>query len=144
MIQGNGNIETLEAFVTMPVLNSIDLAGVVTATLNDFSQPQMTVSVGGVSRLQGNALMISDLTASVSGVSQLGFGDIRPIGNANIDVSGVSQATLNMDVGSTLTGSVGTGQGTDVSTVFYYGTNVAVNVTTDLLSSVIKLGETRP
>ena len=88
--------------------------------------------------------MINDLTASVSGVSQLGFGDIRPIGNANIDVSGVSQATLNMDVGSALKGSMGTGQGTGVSTLFYYGTNVTVNVTTDLLSSVIKLGETRP
>lgn len=144
LISGDGNIETLHAFVTMPVLNRIDLTGVVNASLNDFNQMQMTVNVGGVSRLQGNALMINDLTASVSGVSQLGFGDIRPIGNANIDVSGVSQATLNMDVGSTLTGSVGTGQGTDVSTLFYYGTNVAVNVTTDLLSSVIKLGETRP
>jgi hypothetical protein len=88
--------------------------------------------------------MIDDLTASVSGVSLLDFGNIRPIGNANIDVSGVSQATLNMDVGSTMTGSVGTGQGTGVSTLFYYGTNVAVNVSKDPLSSIVRLGETRP
>lgn len=141
---GDGDIDTLEAIVTLPELNSIDLDGVVNVILNDFDQSQMTVNVGGVSRLQGNGLMIGNLTASISGVSQLNFGDIRPIGNANIDVSGVSQATLNMDVGSTMTGSVGTGQGTGTSTLFYYGTNVAVDITTDATSSVIKLGESRP
>ena len=141
---GDGIIETLHASVTMPVLDRIDLTGVVSATLNDFDQTQMTVNVRGVSRLQGNDLTIGNLTARVSGVSQLAFGGVRPIGFADIDVSGVSQATLNMDVGSTLTGSVGTGQGTGVSTLFYYGTNVNVSVTTDFLSSVIRLGGTRP
>ena len=105
---------------------------------------QMTVNVGGVSRLRGEGLQIGDLTASVSGVSLLDFGGIRPIGSANIDISGVSQATLNMEVGSTLTASVRTGQGTGHSILFYYGTNVATNVTTDASSSVTKLGETRP
>jgi hypothetical protein len=141
---GGGNIDTLEALVTMPVLDRIDLIGVANALVSGFNQAQMTLNVGGVSRLRGEALMIDDLTANVSGVSLLDLGEIRPIGTANIDVSGVSQATLNMDVGSTMTGSVGTGQGTGVSTLFYYGTNVTVNVTTDALSSVAKLGETRP
>jgi hypothetical protein len=84
------------------------------------------------------------LTSTVSGVSLLDFGDIRPIAHANIDVGGVSQATLNMDVGSSLTGSVGTGQGTGVSTLFYFGTNVNVNVATDGLSRVTRLGDTKP
>ena len=141
---GDNNIDTLEAVVTLPVLNSVILEGVVNVVLNDFEQTQLTVNVGGVSRLRGNSLMISDLTATVSGVSLLDFGDIRPLGSANIDVSGVSQATLNMDVGATLTGSVGTGQGTGVSTLFYYGTDVTVDVTTDGLSSIVRLGDTRP
>ena len=144
LFDGSGNITTLDAIVTMPVLDRIDLTGVVNAHLNDFDQAQMTINVGGVSRLQGDALRIGDLTANVSGVSQLDLGGIRPIAEASIDVGGVSQATLNMDVGATMTGSVGTGQGTGVSTLFYYGTNVAVNVSTGLLSSVVKLGETRP
>jgi hypothetical protein len=144
LLMGNNNANTLEAFVTMPVLDKIDLTGVVNVMLNDFDQPQMTVNVGGVSRLHGNALSIDSLTATVTGVSQLGFGDIHPIGNANINVSGVSLATLNMDVGSTLTGSVATGQGTGVSTLFYYGTNVNLNVSNDFTSTVMKLGETRP
>jgi hypothetical protein len=144
LAQGNGNIDRLDAYITMPVLDKIDLTGVANATLNGFDQAQMTVNVGGVSRLQGKAMTISNLTANVSGVSLLNLRETHPIGYANINVSGVSQATLNMAVGSSMTGSVGTGQGTGVSTLFYYGTNVAVNVTTDALSSIVRLGDTRP
>ena len=84
------------------------------------------------------------MTAAVSGVSLLDLGGIRPIGNANIDISGVSQARLNMEAGSTLTGSVTTGQGTGHSMLFYYGTNVTENVTPTAVSRVTRLGDTRP
>jgi hypothetical protein len=91
-----------------------------------------------------NCFISTPVTATVSGVSLLGFGGVAPIGNANVDVGGVSQATLHMEVGSTLAGSVRTGQGTGVSELFYYGTSVDENVTTDGLSRVTRLGETRP
>lgn len=113
-------------------------------TLQNFDQAQMVIELGGVSSLRGEGLRIGDLDATVSGVSSLDLGDIGPIGQASVDISGVSQATLNMAFGSTLTGSVRTGQGTGESRLFYYGTNVAVNVTTDSLSRVIRLGDTRP
>ncbi|MCP5090335.1 MAG: hypothetical protein GY949_05370, partial [Gammaproteobacteria bacterium] len=143
---GNNNGQILNAFVTMPLLDQIDVAAgaLANVTLRNFEQPQMIVNVGGVSSLRGEGLRIGDLTASVSGVSLLDFGGIRPIGNANIDVSGVSQATLNMEVESTLTGSVRTGQGTGASALFYYGTNVTADVTTDSLSRVMRLGGTKP
>ena len=80
----------------------------------------------------------------MSGVSYLDFGGIRPIGSANIEISGVSQALLNMQVGSALAGSVTTGQGTGESRLYYFGTNVTVDVTTDSLSRVIRLGDTKP
>jgi len=143
---GGNDTLFLTAFVTMPVLNRVDVeaGSIANVTLRDFDQMQMTVNVGGVSRLSGERLMLGDLTATVSGVSLLDFGGIRPIGNANVDVSGVSQATLNMEVGSTVTGSVQTGQGTGHSILFYYGTNATVNVTTDALSRVTRLGDTKP
>ncbi len=143
---GNNNTQMLNAVVTMPLLNRIDVGAdaLANVTLKDFDQMQMTVNLGGVSGLRGEGLMIGDLAATVSGVSFLDFGSIRPIGNANIDISGVSQATLNMEVGSSLTGSVRTGQGTGNSALFYYGTNVRVNVTTDASSSITRLGDTRP
>ena len=141
---GNGSIETLDAHVTMPVLDRIDLTGVVYARLRNFDQPQMTMNVGGVSYLAGDGLRIGHLLATVSGVSRLDLGDIRPIGQADIDVGGVSQATLNMDVGSTLSGSVSTGQGTGTSALYYYGTDVTLNVAVGWNASVTWLGDTRP
>jgi hypothetical protein len=141
---GDGQIEMLEARVTMPVLDRIDLTGVVNARLYDFDQAAMTINVGNVSNLRGDALRIGYLQATVSGVSRMDLGDIRPIGQADIAISGVSQATLNMDVGSRLSGSVSTGQGTGASALFYYGSNVVLDVATGDNASVTWLGETRP
>jgi len=140
----NGNLTTHHAFVTMPVLDKVDVTGVANVTLNGFNQSQMDFRLASVSHLTGNAPTIDNLTATVSGVSRLDLGDIRPIGYADIQVSGVSQATLNMGVGSTMTGSVATGQGTGTSSLFYYGTNVVVDVTTDSSSSIVRLGATKP
>ena len=137
LLPGNDNIETIEAVVTLPVLNSIDLDGVVSATVNDFNQSQMTTNIAGVSQLRGDSLTINELTASVAGVSRLSLVNIDPIGSANIDVGGVSEAILNMGVGSALAGSL-----TGTSKLSYYGTNVMVNVMTDPGLSVVKLGET--
>jgi hypothetical protein len=144
LLPGDGQIETLEARVTMPVLDRIDLTGVVNARLHDFDQAEMTINVGNVSNLRGDALRIGHLQATVSGVSRMDLGDIRPIGQADIAVSGVSQATLNMDVGAQLSGSVSTGQGTGVSALYYYGSNVTLDVVTGDNASLVWLGETRP
>ena len=143
---GGNNTRFFNARITVPELNRIDVAAgaLANVTLRNFDQTQMTVNLSGVSSLYGSDLQIGDLTAAVSGVSYLDFGGIRPIGNANIDISGVSQAVLNMQVGSTLAGSVRTGQGTGESRLYYFGTAVAVNVTTDSLSRVVRLGDTKP
>ena len=67
---GDHDIETLEGRVTLPVLNRVDLDGVVKVTLSGFNQTQLTVDVAGTSQLKGDLLVISDLSASVSGVSR--------------------------------------------------------------------------
>ena len=141
---GNGSIDVLEAYVVMPALERISLSGVVNAVLIGFDQPQLTVEVGGVSRLRGLSMRLDTLQAEVSGVSMLDFTDTRPLASANIEMSGITQARLNMDIGAVLTGSVSTGQGTGTSLLYYYGTDVFVDVTTDWLSDVIWLGDTRP
>jgi hypothetical protein len=143
---GLGNNQVFNAAITMPVLDRIETGDNALAhvTVEGFEQPQMTIVVDGVSTLRGAGLQIDNLSATVSGVSSLNLGDIRPIGDAAITINGVSQATLNMAAGSALTGSVRTGQGTGTSRLYYYGTGVAVNVTTDALSRVVRLGDTRP
>lgn len=142
---GGGNVPMLNAFVTMPLLNRIDVGtgSIANVTLRNFDQTQMTVNVGGVSSLRAEDLSIDNLTATVSGVSSADFGGSRPVGIANVDIDGVSRVTLNLAIGSTVSGSVRTGQGTGVSTLYYFGTNVSVNVSTDSLSRVVQLGETR-
>ncbi|MDJ0751435.1 MAG: DUF5666 domain-containing protein [Woeseiaceae bacterium] len=142
---GGDHGQLLSAYVTMPVLNRLDVGtdSIARVSLRDFVQPKIIVNVGGVSRVHGEGLVIGDLTATVTGVSMLDLGEIRPIGRAEVDISGVSQATLNMDVGSALTGSVHTGTGTGESTLFYYGTDTSVDVTTDAISRVVRLGGTR-
>ena len=143
---GNDKTQLMNVIVTMPLLDRVDVLAdsLATVTLNDFNQPQMTINIDGVSLLRGNALVINNLTASVAGVSLLDLGEITGLSSASIDISDVSQATLNMGVGSALSGSVSTGQGTGVSRLFYYGTNTTTNVTTDAQSIVTRLGDTRP
>ncbi len=134
------------AVVRLPTLAqlAIEPGSLATVTLSGFSQPQMAVDVDGVSRVHGESLAIGELSASVAGVSLLNFGDVGPLTSANVTIDGVSQATLNMGIGASLTGSVSTGQGTGESRLFYYGTNVTVNVATDAQSIVTRLGDTRP
>jgi hypothetical protein len=143
---GLSNTHIFNALITMPVLDRIEVSNnaLANVTVKGFSQAQMAIDLGGVSVLRGEDLDVGSLDATVSGVSLLSLGDSRPIETASIDISGVSQATLNMGVGSALAGSVRTGQGTGVSRLFYYGTNVALDVSTDTLSTVTRLGDTRP
>lgn len=142
---GSNNMQFRNVFVTMPVLNRIDVeaGSLANVTLQGFDQIDMVVNVDGVSLLRGQALRIGDLTATVSGVSILDFGDTQPMASANIQVSGVSQAILNMDDVSNIKGSVETGQGTGHSILFYFGTNNTVDVTLDAESKVIRLGDTK-
>jgi len=132
-------IDTLEAEVTLPTLGRVELGGVATGRLTGFNQAQLIAAVSGVSTLYGESDVIPGLTASVDGVSRLDFGNVRPISAASINVSGVSAATLNMGIGASLTGSV-----TGTSRLYYYGTNVGLDVVTDATSSLVRLGDTRP
>jgi len=132
-------IDILKTAVTLPTLDRVELGGVASGQLTGFNQAQLTADVSGVSRLYGESDTISSVTASVDGVSQLDFGNVRPISDATVNVSGISTVTLNMGIGASLTGSV-----TGTSRLYYYGTNVDLNVVADATSSLVRLGDTRP
>lgn len=133
------NVRTIKALVTLPQLNRIETEGVIGVTLSGFEQSGLIMNISGSSRLRGDSLTLSTLTATVSGISEMDFGEINPVGSATIDINGLSNATLNMAVGSTLSGSVTS----TLSRLFYYGTDVTVDVSADAISSIVKLGETR-
>ena len=139
LLPGSIDVQTIRAHIKMPTLNHIALEGAIRATLEGFDQQQLDVAVSGVSLLRSQSSRFANITASILGVSSMNFGDAGPTSAARFDITGASAATINMAVGSSLSGSV---LGTSV--LRYYGTNVSVDVTSNLTSFIVKLGETRP
>jgi hypothetical protein len=131
--------DTLAIEISMPALQSVSLAGVAFATIHDFSGPVLDVQLAGVATLDGQNVSYDLLMANVSAVSVLLMEDARPFPVADVNVLAVSSATVNMMDSGILTGSA-----VATSSLAYYGSNVSVMVTTDLTSSVNRLGDSRP
>ncbi len=131
--------ETMIVEVVMPTLESISLAGVAVATISDFSGSFLEVQLAGVATLEGQNVSYDLLMANVDGVSVLLMEDVSPLPAADVNVSAVSSATVNMMDSAVLTGSA-----IATSSLSYYGSDVSITVTTDLTSTVNRLGPSRP
>ena len=83
---------TLEANVTMPKLNAIDLSGISRATFGGFeSTDDFKARLSGASKLSGN-LVCGDVNLQLSGAS---FAELRGSGkDLRVEVSGASSAIL--------------------------------------------------
>ncbi len=135
------NIEsqTMIVEIAMPSLASISLAGATVGMISDFSGSVLEIQLTGVATLDGLNVIYDLLMANVAATSALLMEDVSPLPAADVIVSGVSSATVNMMDNGVLTGTA-----TNVSTLGYYGSNLSINVTTDLSSSVTRLGDSRP
>ncbi len=132
--------ETQEVTITMPTLTSINLAGLTSGTISGFSDSVLDVRLAGIAVLEAQNLRYDFLMADVAGVSHLMMEDVRPMPAANLNVAGVSSATVNMMDNAVLTGRV-----EGISTLAYYGSNVTIDVfIEDEFSSVGRLGPSRP
>ena len=74
-----------------------------------------------------------------SGATSAVLEDVSPLPAAHAVLSGASTTTFNLMDGANLTGSLA-----GASVLSYYGTNVVVQVSTDLTSTVERLGDSRP
>ena len=131
--------QTMDVEIVMPTLESISLAGVTVATISDFSGSFLDVQLAGVATLEGQNVSYDLLTANVDAVSVLLMEDVSPLPAADVNVSAVSSATVNMMDSAVLTGSA-----IATSSLSYYGSDVSIAVATDLTSSVTRLGPSRP
>ncbi len=131
--------ETMTVEIVMPTLESIILAGATGATISDFSGSFLEVQLAGVATLEGQNVSYDLLMANVDGVSVLLMEDVSPLPAADVNVSGVSSATVNMMDSAVLTGSA-----IATSSISYYGSDVSITVATDQTSSVTRLGPSRP
>ncbi len=131
--------ETMTVEIVMPTLESMILAGATVTTISDFSGSVLEVQLAGVATLEGQNVSYDLLMANIDAVSVLLMEDVSPLPAADVNLSAVSSATVNMMDNGVLTGTA-----TATSSLSYYGSNVSVIVTTDLNSTVTRLGPSRP
>ncbi len=131
--------QIMDVAIVMPALESISLTDESVGTVSDFSGSVLDVELAGVATLEGLNLSYDLLLADVVAVSALLMEDVSPLPAADVNVSAVSSATVNLMDNAVLTGTA-----TAASTIGYFGSNVSVLVVNDLSSSVTRLGPSRP
>ena len=106
---------TLKVSVTMPELSGLDVSGASRGTVSDFSSNEdLDITVSGASRVTGDLVAgnvdfdisgastielegsASDMVADVSGASSFKLDDFT-VNNANVDFSGASSGTINLN-----------------------------------------------
>ena len=106
---------TLEASVTMPELGGLEVSGASRGTVAGFSSNEdLAIKVSGASRVTGDITAgdvdfgisgastiqlegsANDMVADVSGASSLKLDDFT-VSNADVDLSGASSGTINLD-----------------------------------------------
>ncbi len=127
--------DTLEAVVTMPSLQSIELDGSNKVELRDFSGATIDIDLDGSNFLSAHNSAYDFMNARVNGNVLFEFVEVAALPVAHIDISGSSTATLNLMDFATLTGSV---MGT--SMLSYYGNGVNLDLNTTSSATVVHLG----
>ena len=135
----NIDSQTMDVTIVMPTLASISLAGATAGTISGFSGSVLEAQLSGVATLEGQNVRYDLLMANVDDVSALLMDDAHPLPAADINVSDVSSATVNL-----MDNAVLTGRAEENSTISYYGSNVSIDVFVDADSLVRRLGDSRP
>jgi hypothetical protein len=135
---GEYNLDTLEARVTMPRLDSFEIEGTANSTLSGFELGDLDIDIIGTGRILGRSMSVRHLDVRIIGTGGIDFGDIDPLQSVNVEFDGVIESTLNMDVESTLTGIL-----LGLAKLSYWGTDVNLRVLTIGLSKIVQLGGTR-
>jgi hypothetical protein len=105
----------LEATITMPALESLDVSGASKLSFSGFEGAELSVDVSGAVELRGAASRFDRLALDLSGAGNVALEDV-PVTDADIDVSGAGNVTLRM-AGGRLTGDM-----SGAGNLQYYGT----------------------
>jgi hypothetical protein len=121
---------TLKILITMPEISKIELSGGVQGKIEDFiTTNQLSIDLSGGSQLTGQGSAI-ELSVDASGGSQLNFREYS-VQDANIELSGGSQATIDLDgiLNAELSGG---------SQLYYYGDPTLGEIETSSGSQITK------
>jgi hypothetical protein len=129
-----GNDESLEATITMPALEGIDLSGASELRLAGFSGDTLEITASGVTEINGSRGSYRNLALVVSGAGEVDLDEIV-VDDARVVLSGAGDIKLNMN-GGVLAGSVsGAGH------ITYRGSVREENVVTSGFSTVDALDQ---
>ncbi len=121
---------TLKIRISMPEVKKIELSGGVQGKIEDFaSTNQLSIDLSGGSQLTGEG-STGELIVDASGGSQLHFADYLAQ-DSDIELSGGSQATINLD--GTLNADLSGG-----SHLYYYGNPTLGEIETSSGSQITK------
>lgn len=134
--EGPYNFSTLEARITVPKLESIEILGAGNATLSGFSQHELAVRIVGTGRVAGESLWVDELDLKVIGTGGVDFGDIGPLQHADVGLDGVNESTLNMADRSMIKGML-----IGITRLKYWGNDVRLDVTKIGFSQTKWLGD---
>ena len=105
----------LEATITMPALESLDMSGTSRVRFSGFEGDTLSLNVSGAGDIRGSASRFDELTLDASGAVSIDFGDVS-VTDADGDISGAGNVTLRM-AGGRLTGDL-----SGAANLSYYGT----------------------
>ena len=128
---------TLEAVIVMPDIHGIDLTGSVSGTVAGFSGNTLDILLSGSADLEGINLSYNYVTVDGNGSAQLTMSDVAALPAADIQLVGSGSVTLNLTDFATVTGAL-----SGDASLFYYGSNVNLQVTLSNTASITRLGET--
>ena len=110
-----GEGRTLQATITMPALEMLDVSGPARLMFSGFEGSHLTLDLSGAVELRGATSRFDALTLDLSGAGSVDFADV-PVTDANVDISGAANVTLRM-AGGRLVGDL-----SGASSLEYYGT----------------------
>lgn len=105
----------LEATVTMPALESLEISGTSLVRFSGFEGSSLSLDVSGAGEIRGASSRFDALTLDASGTVNVELGDV-PVTDARVDLSGAGNVTLRMS-GGRLTGDL-----SGAANLEYYGT----------------------
>ena len=94
----------LQATITMPALESLDVSGTSILSFSGFDGGTLTLDLSGAGQLRGTASRFDRLMLDMSGALQIDLSDV-PVTDAEVDLSGAGNVKLQM-AGGRLTGDV--------------------------------------
>jgi hypothetical protein len=119
----------LEATITMPALESLDIEGTSIVRFSGFEGRTLSLDVSAAGDIRGTASRFDLLMLDANGAVNIDLGDV-PVTDAEVDISGAGNVTLRM-AGGRLTGDL-----TGAASLNYYGTVIEESVDKSGLVSV--------